>query len=174
MRNAFKKAILTETEQTLQSWGVKYTVQKDGLILVPGDLNICNMGLTKLPNLSSVTVGGSFACAYNQLIALEGAPKTVGGDFWCSYNRLTTLEHAPQSVGGVFYCHDNKLISLEGSPAAFKKIKSDFGEFSAWDAVPENLRVSPQTKARRAQEAILAATVLQEKIKVSPPLSFRK
>ena len=29
-----------------------------------------------------------FLCSYNQLTALEGAPKEVGGGFYCEYNPI--------------------------------------------------------------------------------------
>ena len=197
MKNPFKKASappLSEAEQALKSWGIKYKKQPDGSILILGNLDLSNKGLTKLPDLSSVTVGGNFYCHDNQLTSLEGAPATVGGDFSCSDNQLTSLEHAPQSVTGSFSCHNNQLTSLEHAPQSvsggfycssnqltslehapqiFMKLKSDFGEYSNWEQVPENLRVSPETKARLEQEQIAAATVLQAPIKVSAPLKLR-
>jgi hypothetical protein len=240
MKNGFTKATaatalngaaapLSEAEQALKDWSIAYRKQPDGSLLVPGNLEISGMGLTRLPNLSSVSVGGGFSCANNQLTSLEHAPQTVGGKFWCdnnrltslegapqtvggfscsnnqltslehapatvgdgfscTCNRLTSLEHAPASVGGSFRCSNNPLTSLEGAPMTFTSLKSDFGEFSSWDAVPENLRMSPETRARleqkrlaeeaarqaAADKAIHAATVLQTPIAVTGPLRFKR
>ena len=101
------------------------------------DLDLSNMDLTELPDMSTVTiqgnfkcndnqltsltgapkhVGGKFNCSGNQLTNLKGAPKQVDGGFYCSYNQLTSLEGAPENVGGDFYCSDNQLTSLTGAP----------------------------------------------------------
>ena len=72
-------------------------------------LDLDNLFLRKLPDLSNVTVGGYFSCISNQLTTLEGAPREVGGGFYCYNNQLTTLEGAPQKVGGDFSCSDNPV-----------------------------------------------------------------
>jgi len=244
MKNGFQKAAtepLSEAEEALKSWGIEYSKQPDGSILVPEDLDISAKGLTRLPNLSSVkvlgyfschdnqltslkgaprsvggnfycsfnqltslehapqtvgghffcsfnqlpslehapqTVGGNFVCSINQLTSLEHAPQTVGGHFFCSYNQLTSLEHAPHTVGGSFDCHNNQLTSLEGASKTFKTLQSDFGTFASWDSVPEQLRLSPATRARLEEERQIAfsegATVLQAPVKISSPLRLKK
>jgi len=119
MWDIFKRAAdkqSSEAEQALKGWGIKYKKQSDGSLLVPGDLNISNRSLTKLPNLSSVKVGGHFYCHKNKLTSLKGAPHSVGGGFYCFDNQLTSLEYAPHSVGGSFYCFDNQLTSLQHAP----------------------------------------------------------
>jgi len=201
MKNRFQKAAtepLSEAEEALKSWGIEYAKQPDGSILVIGDLDISGRGLTKLPNLSSVkvvgnfychknklsslehapqSVGGNFYCFDNQLTSLMGAPHTVGDDFLCNKNKLSSLEHAPQSVGGDFYCFDNQLTLLEHMPQTFKTLTSDFGKFTSWDNVPQELRISPATKARQEREREIAfaegATVLNAPIKVSSPLRLK-
>jgi hypothetical protein len=85
-------------EQALQSWCIKYENKSDGTLFVPGSLFISHNGLTKLPDLSAVAVGGDFFCHNNKLTSLKGAPHTVGGDFWCYNNQLTLLEHALNEV----------------------------------------------------------------------------
>ena len=74
-----------------------------------GSLDLSNMGLTELPDLSAVTVTGDFYCGFNRLTSLQGAPQSVGGNFSCIYNQLTSLQGAPQSVGGNFMCDDELL-----------------------------------------------------------------
>ena len=113
-----------------------WSINKDGLVDVDGNVNILSQNITKLPlRFGKVTgdffcyknklttlegapkeVGGNFSCHDNELTTLEGAPKEVRGDFYCSHNNLTTLEGAPKEVGGNFYCYMNKLITLKWAP----------------------------------------------------------
>lgn len=272
MKNQFIKSItasLSEAEQALQVWGIKYEKKPDGSLFVPGDLDISGRNLIRLPDLTKVTVAGSFCCSdnhlaslehapvtvgrnfycnHNRLTSLEHAPVTVGGDFSCSSNQLTSLEHAPATVGGAFscsenhlkslehapatvggdfycysnqltslehapatvsggfycgnnrltslehapatagdgfYCFNNQLTSLEGAPQKFKKLASDFGEFFSWDQVPEQLRISPKTRAWLEEETVRleeerekafseGSTVLQSAIKVSSPIRLKR
>lgn len=81
-----------------------------------GMLDLSNLDLEKLPDLSGVEVMGTFICRDNSLTSLIGAPKKVHGSFYCNSNRLTSLEGAPQYVGEDFYCTYNKLEDLQGSP----------------------------------------------------------
>ena len=81
-----------------------------------GDLDLSNMGLTELPDMSTVTILGNFTCSRNQLTSLTGAPKHVGGNFICDNNQLTSLTGAPKEVGGEFDCNRNQLTSLTGAP----------------------------------------------------------
>lgn len=197
-------APLSEAEQALLAWGIKYTKQKDGMIVVKGFIDISHMNLKKLPDLTKVIVkggfwcqhnkltsltgapaviGGSFSCAANQLTSLEGAPSSVGGDFHCYSNQLTSLECAPSTVGEGFWCRDNQLTSLEGAPQKFKILVSSFGEFASWNDVPENLRVSPETKEKTRQKAeekrlemhhkIAAASVQKQAFKPAPSICFK-
>ena len=80
--------------------------------VIESNLNLSNIGLTELPDLSEVVVKGNFACYGNKLTSLEGAPKEVGGGFYCYENELTSLEGAPQKVGGCFGCENNQLTTL--------------------------------------------------------------
>ena len=84
-------------------------------VKVTGDVNLSNLGLTKLP-INFTEVGGYFICTFNKLTSLKGGPKEVGGYFWCSENQLTSLEGAPRKVGHDFVCRYNKLTSLKGAP----------------------------------------------------------
>ncbi|MFQ6729434.1 MAG: PcfJ domain-containing protein, partial [Alphaproteobacteria bacterium] len=84
--------------------------------VVNGDLDLSDMDLTELPDMSTVSVTGNFDCDHNQLTSLQGAPQSVGGRFNCEDNQLTSLAGAPQSVGGHFNCSDNQLTSLQGAP----------------------------------------------------------
>ena len=84
--------------------------------VIDGNLDLSGMDLEELPDLSDVTVTGSFNCANNHLRTLKGAPRHVGHDFDCHGNALYTLNGAPPYVGNNFDCHDNHLSDLMGGP----------------------------------------------------------
>lgn len=118
-KNLFKPSEpLSTTEKILDAWSIKYRKEEDGSIVIPGDLDLSNQNLVALPDISAVTVKGSFSCNGNWLTSLKGAPHTVGGGFYCYDNQLESLEGAPQNVGGSFSCERNVLTSLKGAPQA--------------------------------------------------------
>ncbi len=84
--------------------------------VINGNLDLSGMDLKELPDLSDITVTGSFDCSNNRLRSLDGAPRNVGWNFDCHGNQLTSLAGAPKSVGGDFYCYDNQLTTLDGAP----------------------------------------------------------
>lgn len=83
---------------------------------VKGSLTLSRMGLTELPDLSHLRVGGHFNCSNNDLTSLQGAPQKVGGSFYCFDNKLTTLQGGPNEVGLDYDCSGNKLMNLGGAP----------------------------------------------------------
>lgn len=104
------------SEKALRKLRIKYRKQKDGTLVVDGDIYLSQKGIDRLPDLSAVVVKGNFSCANNNLVTLEGAPKYVGGYFSCDGNMLETLKGAPQFVDGSFSARRNKLTSLESAP----------------------------------------------------------
>ncbi len=84
--------------------------------VIDGDLDLSGMDLEKLPDLSDITVTGSFDCSNNRLISLDGAPRDVGYNFDCHGNCLYTLNGAPSHVDRDFNCSDNYLSDLMGGP----------------------------------------------------------
>jgi hypothetical protein len=191
MKNAFNAGTTAKTEGLLNEWDYSFQRQSDGRLLVQGNIDLAHRGLMELPDLSCVIVTGNFYCQDNLLTSLKGAPSEVRGGFWCYNNQLTSLEHTPASITGQFICHNNKLTSLEhvperitgdftcstnlltsleGAPKQFNNLTSDFGTFKTWNDVPERLRCSPETIAANAQKAV----VLQERLRVSKPLTLRK
>ena len=84
--------------------------------VIDGNLDLSGMDLEELPDLSDVTVTGSFKCAYNHLRTLKGAPRKVGRNFDCHGNVLYTLKGAPSHVGNNFDCRNNYLSNLMGGP----------------------------------------------------------
>ena len=107
--------------------------------VVHGDLDLSNMDLTMLPDMSNVIVQGNFSCRANQLTSLQGAPQSVGGKFDCRENQLTSLQGVPQSVGGNFYCSFNQLTSLQGAP------QSVGGDFDCRENQLTSLQGAPQS-----------------------------
>ena len=84
--------------------------------VIEGDLDLSDMDLEELPDLSDVTVTGSFNCANNHLRSLNGAPQKVGWNFDCRGNILDSLDCVPRTVDGSFNCSYNRLKSLTGAP----------------------------------------------------------
>jgi len=125
-----------------REYGIKnYTINTDGSIDVDGNVNLSEMGLTKLP-LKFNHVSGYFDCHHNKLTTLEGSPKSVGGYFNCSYNKLTKLDGSPERVDCDFYCSGNNLTTLEGSP---KSVGGFFNcnnnEISTFEGAPNNVGI---------------------------------
>lgn len=105
-----------ETKQSQYYDTYNLHLPKNKKFVCKGDLDLSDMKLTELPDLSQVIVKGNFDCSDNQLTSLEGAPQEVGGDFNCYGIQLNSLEGAPQQVGGAFQCFGCHLISLQGAP----------------------------------------------------------
>ena len=84
--------------------------------IIEGNVDLSNLHLTELFDLSNVEVKGDFSCSKNDLTSLEGSPHTVGGGFDCHNNHLTSLEGSPHTVGGDYDCDKNPLKSLKGIP----------------------------------------------------------
>ncbi len=113
----------------------------DGLVL-HADLNLHGMHLTQLPDLSKVTLCGSFDCSGNSLTDLTGAPRSVTGNFNCSDNHLTSLKGAPEKVGGSFDCSNNRLSDLNGTPrfvgCSFNCSSNELKSLQGFPEMPEN------------------------------------
>lgn len=98
-------------------------------------------------------VPGDFLCHEGVLESLEGAPRSVGGSFWVQKNRLGSLEHGPREVGADAMCYGNSGIThLEGAPEKFARLTTDIGDFATPEEIPEELRYSPETRARQEEE----------------------
>ena len=104
--------------------GVKYNLydlKKYKDFVIKGSLDLSSMGLTELPDLSTVKIKGNFNCSHNMLTSLRGAPKAdiQGAVFDCGYNQITTLKHLPmRNVGEAWHwekinCNDNRLKTLK-------------------------------------------------------------
>lgn len=101
--------------------GVEYNLYKmpkvgaDELFYIEGNLNLSNMGLSKLPDLSECQVNGNFDCSHNPLTSLHGCPMYVCGYFTCTHTNITTLKHMSTVYDGFVANIDlshNKLKNL--------------------------------------------------------------
>lgn len=141
---------------------------------VTGDF-FCAYNLLTTLEGAPAYIGRNFYCYENQLTSLEGGPKEVGGNFSCADNQLSSLRGAPKTVWGEFYGYNNRLDSLEGSPRVFEKLVTDFGEFTSWDKVPENLHFSPETERQMERERLAqVAVAAQQMSALSRPVTSRK
>ena len=93
-----------------------WSVNKEGLIYVEGNVSLVNKGLKEIP-LKFGKVEGYFNFSYNKLISLEGSPKVVGGNFYCQSNKLTSLRGGPKIVSfsslSLRFFSFSKSISIE-------------------------------------------------------------
>ena len=106
------------SEILLHQDGLMYNIYKlPKNFVIKGDLSLSELGLKKLPDLSTVTITGNFSCADNELTNLRGAPRSVGGNFDCSRNQIETLMHLPLHIGGGIDTSSNMLKNLNGSPS---------------------------------------------------------
>ena len=89
-----------------------YIINSDHSIDVNGDVNISDIGITKIP-VNFNKIDGSFNVSVNRLTNLENAPNEVTGDFNCSNNYLTSLDGGPSIVGGLYDCSKNRLKNIK-------------------------------------------------------------
>ena len=121
--------------------------------VIKGNVNLNNLYLTELFDLSDVEVIGGFYCSDNNLTSLKGAPKAVRnspfkfkpGNFYCHNNQLTNLEGAPITVDHDFYCHNSKLISLEGGPKSVGIVDKQNGKYSCVGNNLSDLEGAPES-----------------------------
>ncbi|MDR0927140.1 MAG: hypothetical protein LBO69_05175 [Ignavibacteria bacterium] len=97
-----------EIKTLLKQWinGI-YSIDKQGLINVEGDVHIKNYEGTELPVRFGI-VRGRFSCRDSKITSLAGFPSEVTQMFVCSFNRaLKSLDGCPKKVGNSFRCWNN-------------------------------------------------------------------
>ena len=118
-----------------------YTIRKDGVVDVAGDVRISELYLTEIP-IQFGYVTGIFDCSNNKLKTSNGFPlrcsvlscgnnlldnlvhcPKVVKEIYCASNRITTLKHCKICKESIqlIYCHNNCLSGKLG-------IESHFGE----------------------------------------------
>ena len=106
--------------------------------VVPGNLDLSELGLIKLPLIQKVD--GHFWCSFNKLTSLEGCPQSVDGGFSCYNNQLTSLKSCPKKVGGHFYCDCNELTSLKGVPQIiYGSFDCSYNQLISLKGVPQSV-----------------------------------
>ena len=107
-------------------------------------VDLSNLHLTELFDLSGVEVKGDFYCKINDLTNLKGSPHTVIGNFDCSENPLTDIKDIPKYIGRSFYIdkklkdkfpkdYINSLSTIEGDVWYTVNSLIDFEE---WEEAP--------------------------------------
>jgi hypothetical protein len=81
--------------------------------VIKGDLDLSGMGLSKLPDLSKITVEGNFNCSDNNLTSLDGLPKFIGGDFDFSQNKIGKVGKNINNVKGSVIYNGNPFVRFE-------------------------------------------------------------
>ena len=76
--------------------------------VIDGDVDLGDLHLKELLDLSNIQLNGSFDCRNNQLTNLVGSPHYISYSFSCEQNPLTSLKGIPDFIGGYFYI-DAKL-----------------------------------------------------------------
>lgn len=81
--------------------------------IIFGDIDLSGQNLTKLPDMSNVTLYGDFLCNNNPLKSLKGIPKLVNGKVNCACCNINSLRHMPKYIGDGFDCSHNNISSLK-------------------------------------------------------------
>lgn len=110
-----------DTEEMLQAVGAHYKKNSDGSFTVKGDLSLRGLGLSRLPDLSNVTVEGGIDISNNKLLSLEGLPQTPVKFLNASHNLLLCFAGCPPVIEGSFNYQDNAYLQTTlGKPQAAK------------------------------------------------------
>lgn len=138
-------------KEILDSLGIEnYTVNDDLTVDVESDVNISDIGITKIPVKFNKVIG-DFNVSTNRLTSLINSPKEITGDFNCSNNYLTTLVDGPSLVGGVYDCSKNRLKSLDGI-GEYKELKSNDNQIKT--SIKESKVLKFKQKIKQINEKI--------------------
>ena len=118
-----------------------YNLPKDKKLVLNSDLDLSDMGLTELPDLSNLIVKGSFDCRKNKLSDLIGSPLQVLKEYDCSENRLTTLKGLSVGIRSLF-CSCNQLTSLDYAPEVIKDLRCDRNLLKDFSGAPRRINGS--------------------------------
>lgn len=135
---------------------------------VPGDFNCARNLLASLAQGPDI-VGGDFHCGFNKLETLEQGPSRVAYQYVCVGNRLPNLKGIAQSIGEEINARENPLETVDGVAENFAGLFCRLGDFGSFAAVPEELRLSRES---RNKEAALAAMSLPEDLKLMRAITF--
>ena len=83
-------------------------------------LNLCDKGLTKLPDLSLYTNLKKLDCSCNKIATLDNLPLTLTY-LDCYSNQITSLDNLPLTLTKLD-CSNNKITSLNNLPLPLKQL----------------------------------------------------
>lgn len=107
-----------DAQEALEMLGVKYAVE-DGVVTVKGNIDMSNLGLARLPDLTKVRCLGRIDVSSNRLLTLEGLPQGSVMELEARKNLLVCFAGAPARVLGCFDYRDNPwLMTTHGAPQA--------------------------------------------------------
>lgn len=115
-----QRPFIYQNERDIHTWlkdmRIKhYHLTPNKEVNVEEDVYLIEKDITFLPVQFNI-IKGSFICAKNKLITLQGAPRKVYGDFIVADNQLTSLEFCPKKVKGRLDIQKNKLTNLNYFP----------------------------------------------------------
>ena len=137
--------------------GVLYDVFNlpENFVVTQCNIDLCDMGLDKLPDMSTVTVVYGYNCANNNIKDLIGAPNSVYGDVKFTKNPLTSLRGMPRNIGGKIYLSDTQLTPKSFVPLYMENKLDDI------EGVDEKIIAAwrEQIAMRKAKIANIVATL---------------
>ena len=116
-----------------------FNLPKDKKLVLHGNLNLEDMGLTELPDLSNLVVEGYFNCRKNKLANLLGAPAMVLGDFYADNNELVTLQGLSKGISSL-YCKNNRLTSLRYVPEVIRDLYCENNYLRNFNGAPKRVK----------------------------------
>ena len=115
-----------------------FNLPKGKKLVLNGDLDISDMGLTELPDLSNLIVKGYFNCRKNKLKNLQGAPAQVLNEFYCEKNELSTLKGLSAGIRSL-HCSLNQLTSLKYMPDVIEDLYCDSNQLNNFIGGPKKV-----------------------------------
>lgn len=101
------------------------------------EINMCNLNLTELPNLSRFKKLHSLDCSNNRLTKLTNLPANLKNLF-CTRNLITELTDLPKKLARL-YCDNNKIIRLSNLPNTLTVISCAHNEILELSDLPKSL-----------------------------------
>lgn len=108
-----------DAEAALTQLDVPYLKRADGKIIVPGDINLKDLGLYRLPDFTAIAAKGGIDVSGNKIVTLEGLPREPLKFLIARSTLISAFNGAPTQATNVFdYRNNPYLISTDGAPSA--------------------------------------------------------
>ena len=108
--------------------------------VIKENIDISELGLKELPDLSNLICLGNFDCSWNNLTSLKGAPKEVKGLFNCSGNNIISLEYGPKKAK-IYDCSSNNLRDLQGAPEELEEFNCGGNNIISLEYGPKKAKI---------------------------------